>query len=161
TRRSHAPKPKLGAICTVSWRGPEPSRMLKTSPHRRLRRTPSASTRTFGHSSARSKRRDAAREASCTSMASSVSNLLTAVSPPRTRTRPGLGIEKPKRAQWPSWVGGERKSEYDPLTRRGPSDVRGQLYRCVGRSAFGGGDRRIHLRGRSSRRLGAEKRWLG
>ena len=72
TRRSHAPKPKLGAICTVSWRGREPSRTPKTSPHRRLRRTPNASTRTFGHSSARSNRRDAAREASCTLMATAM-----------------------------------------------------------------------------------------
>jgi len=80
TRRSHTPKPRLGASCTVSWRGREPSRTPKTSPHRRLRRTPHASTRTSGRSSARSNRHDTAQEASCTSIASSVSDLPTAVS---------------------------------------------------------------------------------
>src|SRR6478672_639759 len=48
--------------------------MPKTLPHGRLRRTPNGSTRTFGHSSARSNRHDAAREASCTSMEGSVSD---------------------------------------------------------------------------------------
>ena len=56
---------------------------------------------------------------------------------------------------------GRRYSECETLTRRGPPDVHGQLCRSVRRSAFDGGDRRIHLRGRSSRRLGAEERWLG
>src|SRR5262245_20674594 len=88
TRRAHAPKPKLGAICIVSWRGREPSRTPRTSPHRRLRRTPNAFTRTFGHSSARSNRRDAAREASCTSIASSVFDLAMAVSLPRNQLGP-------------------------------------------------------------------------
>jgi len=82
TQRSHGPKPKPGAICTVNWRRREPFRMSTTSRHRRLRRTPNASTRTFAHSSARSNCRDAAREANCTSTASSVSDLLTAVSLP-------------------------------------------------------------------------------
>src|SRR6185436_11263170 len=53
-----------------------------------------------------------------------------------------------------------RKSEYDTLTGRGPPDVHGQLCRSVRRSAFGGGDRRIHLRGCSSRRVSAEEQWL-
>jgi len=91
TRRSHAPKPTPGATCTVSLRGREPYRMRKKSPPRRRRRTRSASTHTFGPSSARSNRRDTAREASCTSTASSASGL------PTTRSRPwsvrGLGIE--------------------------------------------------------------------
>jgi hypothetical protein len=78
-------EPKLGAICTVSWRGRAPSRMPRTSRHRRLRRTPNASTRTFGHSSAPSNRRDALREASCTSIAGSVSDLPIAVSLPRNQ----------------------------------------------------------------------------
>ena len=91
TRRSHAPKPTLGEICTVSWRGREPSRTPEPSPRRRLRRTPNASTRIFGHSSARSNRRDAEREASCTSMASSVFDLPTAVSLLRNRQRVRLG----------------------------------------------------------------------
>jgi hypothetical protein len=56
-------------------------------------------------------------------------------------------------------TGGRIKGEYDTLTGRGAPDLHRQLYRSVRRSAFGGGDRRIHLRGRSSRRLGAEKRW--
>jgi hypothetical protein len=97
TRRSHAPKPKLGEICIVSWRGREPSRMPKTSPHRQLRRTPNASTRTFGHSSARSNRRDAVREASCTSMASSVSDLPTAVGLPHNQPRTALCTRKLER----------------------------------------------------------------
>jgi len=101
TRRSHAPKPELGAICIVSWRGREPSRMPKTSPHRRLRRTPNASTRTFGHSSARLNRRDAAREASCTSTASSVSDLPMAVSLPRNQPRTALCTEKTQRSPLP------------------------------------------------------------
>ena len=45
---------------------------------------------------------------------------------------------------------GRIKGEYDTLTGRGAPDLHGQLYRSVRRSAFGGGDRRIHLRGRSS-----------
>jgi hypothetical protein len=65
---------------------------------------------------------------------------------------------KPLRARRPRVAdsGGRTYSECDTLTRRGPPDVHGQLYRCVRRSAFGGRDRRIHLRGRSSRRLGAK-----
>jgi hypothetical protein len=109
TRRSHAPKPKLGAICIVSWRGREPSRMPRTSPHRQRRRTPNASTCTFGHSSARSNRRDAAREASCTSMASFVSDLPTAVSLPRDQPRTALCTEKPQRSRLPVAVVDRRK----------------------------------------------------
>jgi hypothetical protein len=52
------------------------------------------------------------------------------------------------------------KSEYDTLTCRGPPDVHGQLYRSVRHSAFGGGDRRIDLRGGSSWRLSAEEQRL-
>ena len=91
TRRSHAPKPTPGAICTVCLRGCGPSRMRKKSPHRPHRRTRSASTRTFGRSSARSNRPDKAREASCTSTASSASGL-----PARPLRLPqvGQGIER-------------------------------------------------------------------
>jgi hypothetical protein len=96
-RRSHAPKPKLGEICTVSWRGREPSKTRKPSPRRRLRRTPNASTRIFGHSSGRSNRRDAEREASCTSMASSVSDLPTAVGLPHNQPRTALSKRKLER----------------------------------------------------------------
>lgn len=41
-----------------------------------------------------------------------------------------------------------------------PPDVHGELYGSVRRSTFGGGDRRIHLRDRSARRLDVEKRSL-
>lgn len=75
TRRSHAPKPTPGAICTVSLRGCEPSRMRKKSPHRLRHHTRSASTPTFGRSSARSNCHDMAREASYTSTASSAFGL--------------------------------------------------------------------------------------
>jgi hypothetical protein len=114
TRRSHVPKPKLGAICIVSWRGREPSRTRKTSPHRRLRHTPNGSTRTFGHSSARSKRRDAAREANCTSMASCVSDL---------RWLSACRVTSPGHGQAPSTsirglLGGRRRAALSPSNRR-------------------------------------------
>ena len=103
TSRSHAPKPKLGEICTVSWRGRERSRTPEPSPRRRLRRTPNTSTRIFGHSSARSNRPDAEREASCTSMASSVSDLPTAVSLPRDGPR-AITHEKARRLAVANWM---------------------------------------------------------